>query len=85
MTSRFRVLLAWLAVVVGAVIAFYLMLAIALSCFDCANPPSTWLLLAPWLLPAGLLLLALWVSGVGHWIRRKPGRENASPKDRDSR
>jgi hypothetical protein len=57
-----RVVLAWLGVVLAVVIAFYAMIAIALGCFDCASPPSLLALLAPWLLPAGMLVIAMWIS-----------------------
>jgi hypothetical protein len=43
-----RTFIEWLGVVAGTVVAFYTTLAIALSCFDCPNPPATWQLLDPW-------------------------------------
>lgn len=57
-----RVVLAWVGVVVAVVIAFFAMIAIVLGCFDCASPPALWVVLVPWLLPVGLLAIALWVT-----------------------
>jgi hypothetical protein len=63
-----RIVHSWLAVVGSAAVALYANVFIAVRCLDCAYPPSTAMLFVPWLLPGGMLIVALWVCELWCWI-----------------